>query len=69
MMQIDIGDILKSLSNIFSVFKRHEAVAEEVAEKRDLKNKRREKINELKNLRTDRKIEKAKRRLEKKKNR
>jgi hypothetical protein len=64
-----IENILKYLSGIFTVFKRHEAVVGEVVEKRDLKNKRRAKKIELRNLKTDKKIERQKRKLDKKKNR
>lgn len=56
----NIEKIITSLAAIFSVFKRHPKVAEEKAERMDIKNKRRQKKNELRNLRTDKKIKRLK---------
>jgi len=61
-----IENILKYLAQISNIFKRSPAIAEEVAEKRDLKNKRREKKIKLKNLRTERKIRRIQKKLDKK---
>jgi len=63
----NIENILKYLSGIFTVFKRHEGIAEEIVEKRDIKNKRRAKKVELKNLRTEKKIARVKKKLGRKK--
>ena len=49
------------------MFKRHEGIAEEIVEKRDIKNKRRAKKVELKNLRTEKKIARVKKKLGRKK--
>jgi len=62
-----VENVLKYLSSLTtalaSIFKRHPKIADEVAERKDIKNKRRSKKTELKNLKTDKKIQKAKKRL------
>jgi len=63
-----MNDILKYLSGITtalaSIFKRNPKIADEVAERKDIKNKRRAKKTELKNLKTEKKIRKRKKKLE-----
>lgn len=61
---MNIDSILKSLASIFNVFKRDPALVGEIVEKRDIKNKRRAKKVEAKNLKTEKKIRRRKKRLE-----
>jgi hypothetical protein len=58
---MDFESILKYLSSILNVFKRHPGLVEETAEKRDIKNKVRSKRAEAKILRIEKKIERRKR--------
>ena len=60
-----LEQILSYLSTILGVFKRDPGLVGEVAERKDIKNKRRSKKVELKNLRTQRKIDRIKRKNKK----
>ena len=66
---MNFENILKYLSNIFTVFKRDPGLVEEIAEKRDIKNKVRSKKAEAKILRLEKKIHRRQKRLDKKKSR
>ena len=52
-----IDSILKSLASIFQVFKPREAIVQEKAEKRDIKNETRKKRHELKRIKLQKKID------------
>ena len=60
---MNFENVLKYLSNIFTVFKRSPKIVDEIAEKKDLKNKILEKKAELRRLRLQRKIDRLKKRL------
>ena len=55
---IDINSILQSLASIFSVFKPREAIIEEKAEHRDIKNKVFQKKAEVRIIKLNKRINK-----------